>query len=96
MVSFVQSLYHKNMFGPQCIDFRLIVTPIDGILQNQFKVARPSIFVGTPSIFESLILKEIDLYCKSIITHVLHIDLALLRYYFLRDRNKHHVTKTSQ
>ena len=68
MVSFVQSLYHKNMFGPQCIDFRLIVTPIDGILQTQFKVARPSIFVGTPSIFEFLILKQTDLYylyCKT-------------------------------
>ena len=39
-----------------------------------FKVARPSIFVGTPSFFESLILKQIDRYCKNIITHVLHID----------------------
>ena len=39
-----------------------------------FKVARPSIFVGTPSFFESLILKQIDRYRKNIITHVLHID----------------------
>ena len=39
-----------------------------------FKVARPSIFIGTPSIFESLILKQIDLYCKTIMTHGLHLD----------------------
>ena len=38
------------------------------------KVARPSISVGTPSIFESLRLKQIYIYCKTIITHVLHID----------------------
>ena len=37
-------------------------------------VARPSIFVGTPSILESLRLKQIYLYCKTIIAHVLHID----------------------
>ena len=30
------------------------------------KVARPSIFVGTPSIYESLRLKQIDLFCKNI------------------------------
>ena len=41
-------------------------------------MAQPSIFVGTPSIFESLRLKRIDLYCKNIITRVLHIDLTLL------------------
>ena len=35
------------------------------------KVARPSIFVGTPSIFESLRRKQISLSCKFIITHVL-------------------------
>ena len=40
----------------------------------EIKVARPSVFVGTPSIFESLRLKQIYLYCKTIITHVLHID----------------------
>ena len=45
---------------------------------NEFKVARPSIIVGTPSIFESLRLKQIYLYCKTIITHVLQIDLTLL------------------
>ena len=33
-----------------------------------FKVARLSIFVGTPSIFEYLTLKKYDLYCKKIIT----------------------------
>ena len=41
---------------------------------KSFKVARPSIFIGTPSIFESLILKQIDLYCKTIMTHELHLD----------------------
>ena len=30
-----------------------------------FKVARPSIFVATPSIFESLVLKQIDLSYKT-------------------------------
>ena len=39
-----------------------------------FEVARPSIFVDTPSIFESLILKQIDLYCENMIPHVLHIN----------------------
>ena len=39
-----------------------------------FEVAQPSIFVGTPFIFESLILKQIDLYCENIITHVLLIN----------------------
>ena len=34
------------------------------------KVAQPS----TPSIFESFIPKQIDLYYKNIITHVLHMD----------------------
>ena len=40
----------------------------------RIKVARPSIFVGTPSTFESLILKQIYLHCKTIITYLLHID----------------------
>ena len=30
-------------------------------------------FLGTPSIFESLILRQINLYYKNIITHILHI-----------------------
>ena len=55
-----------------------------------FKVARPSIFVGTPSIFQSLILKKFDLCCKKITTDLLHIDLTLLLYYW----NKYHVIKT--
>ena len=46
------------------------------------KVAGPSDFVSTPSIFESLILKQIVLYCKNIITHLLHVDINLLWYYF--------------
>ena len=44
------------------------------------------IFVDTPSIFESLILKQFDLYFKIIITHVLPIDLTLLCFYFWVDR----------
>ena len=38
-------------------------------------------FVASSSIFESLVLKQIDLYGKTIITEVLHIDLTLLCYY---------------
>ena len=34
-------------------------------------MARPSIFVGAPSIFKSLTLKQMDLFCKNIITRVL-------------------------
>ena len=41
------------------------------------KVAQPSIFIGTPSIFESLILKQIDLFCKMIMTHGLHFFGAI-------------------
>ena len=37
-------------------------------------MARYNNSVATPSIFESLIFKQIDLYDKTIITHVLHID----------------------
>ena len=35
-------------------------------------LARPSIFVGTPSVFEFFRLKQIYLYCETIITNVLH------------------------
>ena len=38
------------------------------------KVARPSILIGTPFKFESLILKQINLYCKVIVTRGLHLD----------------------
>ena len=41
--------------------------------KENIKVARPSSFVGTPSIFEFLTLKQIDLFCKNIITHVLRL-----------------------
>ena len=45
------------------------------------KVSRPSIFVATPSIFESLILKQIDLHCKThyntCITHRLNFIMIL-------------------
>ena len=37
---------------------------------QRVKVARPSIFVGTPSIFESLILKQIDLFRKTTNTYI--------------------------
>ena len=52
-----------------------------GLLVNtpgsHLKVFRPSIFAGTPSIFECLILKQIDLYGKTIITYGLHLDETL-------------------
>ena len=35
-------------------------------------------FCGDTFRLESLILKQIDLYCKNILTHVFHIDLTLL------------------
>ena len=56
----------------------------------------PSIFVGTPSIFECPVLKHVDLYCKNIIIDVLYIDYTLLWHHFLGDRNKYHVTITSE
>ena len=46
------------------------------------KVVRPSIFVATPSIFKSLRLKQIYLYCKTIITNVLHIDFHVIMILF--------------
>ena len=39
-----------------------------------FKVARPSIFKGTPSIFESILLKQIDLYRNKIMIHGKHLE----------------------
>ena len=42
------------------------------------KVARYNKFVATPSICESLIVKQIDLYGKTIRTHVLQIHYTLL------------------
>ena len=41
---------------------------------REVKVARYNNSVATPSIFESLIFKQIDLNDDTIITHVLHID----------------------
>ena len=38
----------------------------------KFKMARPSIFKDTPSIFESLIPNQIYLFCKTILIHELH------------------------
>ena len=46
-------------------------TAIEGCI---LEVARPSTFVGTPSIFEFLRLKRIYIYCKTTKAHVLHID----------------------
>ena len=43
-----------------------------------FKVAPYNNFLATSSIFESLILKQIDLYGKTIKTHVLHMDQTSL------------------
>ena len=48
------------------------------LCNRRLKVALPSIFGGTPSIFELLRLKQIFLYCKTIITRVLQIDLTFL------------------
>ena len=60
--------------------------------KENIKVARPSIFVGTPSIFESLTLKQINFFKKK---HYNTCITALL-YYFLGNRNKYHVTLMSQ
>ena len=46
-------------------------------LQTGLKLARYNNFVATPSIFESLILKQIDLYGKTIITHRLNFIMIL-------------------
>ena len=57
--------------------FKIFNLQLRGMLYSislNFKVARPSIFIGTPFIFESLILKQINLYCKKIMTHGLHLD----------------------
>lgn len=48
------------------------------LLLCHFALSRGIILVATPSIFESLILGQIYLYCKTILTHVLHIDENLL------------------
>ena len=46
-------------------------------LKTGLKVARQNNSVATPSIFESLILKQIDLYGKTIITHRLNFIMIL-------------------
>ena len=48
------------------------------LLLCHFALSRGIILVVTPSIFESLILGQIYLYCKTILTHVLHLDENLL------------------
>ena len=55
--------------------FCVLCLPFAGSLFYIYvKVARRNSFVATPSILESLTLKQIDLYGKTIITHVLHTD----------------------
>ena len=44
------------------------------IVVTSIKVAQYNNLVATPFIFESLFLKQIDLYGNTIITHLLHID----------------------
>ena len=49
---------------------------------KDFKSAQPSIFVSKLFIFEPLVLKQLDLYCKSNVTHKLteHIDWYMCMY----------------
>ena len=62
------------MTGSFCLPTGIIADVIVREIRQLFKVTRPSIFVGTPSIFESLIPKQLDIYCKCITTHGSHID----------------------
>ena len=57
------------------------------------KVSRTSIVVATPSILNLLYLNKLFFTVKPIITHVLLNFIMIL---FLGDRNKYHVTMTSQ
>ena len=68
---------HGEIIFPSVVNIFLSISarPGNTLILAALKVARPSILVRTPSIFKSLILKQIDLYCKHMITHVLlHID----------------------
>ena len=56
------------------VDWLSAIIAITLCFNAGYKVARPSIFIGTPSTFESLILKQIYLYCKAIKTYGLHLD----------------------
>ena len=61
-------------------NFHTVVSPKSSstLFVCHFALSRGIILVATPSIFESLILGQIYLYCKTILTHVLHIDENLL------------------
>ena len=62
---------------------------------SNLKVVQYNNFVATPSVFKSLLLKQIDLFDKTsntCISHRLNYD----NYYFLGDRNKYHVAMTSE
>ena len=69
VIQFEMELFLSQNFEEKILSFHFVRSSY-----FPFKVARPSIFVGTPSIFESPILKQIDRYCKNTMTHVLHID----------------------
>ena len=59
-----------------------IHTEIIKLLCLSLKVARPSILIGTPSIFESFILKQIDLYGKTIKTKWIKFRLNFITVLF--------------
>ena len=67
---------HGEIIFPSVVNIFLSISarPGNTLIFAALKVARSSIFVRTPSIFESLRLKQMDLYRKHIITNVLHID----------------------
>ena len=48
------------------------------VIHLELNVAWSIILIGRPSLFESLLRKQIDLYCKTIMTHGLQLDLTLL------------------
>ena len=51
-------------------------------------------FGGSPSLFELLLPKQFNHYCKSIITHRLHVDWSIFWYYYFYDRNENHVVSS--
>lgn len=62
-------------------------------------MVRPRIFVGTSPIFEHLvlILKQLDLHCKSVVTRGLQVAEHQVYYNFilLGEQNEYHVTMRS-
>ena len=51
-------------------------------------------FGGSPSLFELLLPKQFNHYCKSIITHRLPVDWSIFWYYYFYDRNENHVVRS--